>query len=233
MKAVKYNKEQKAFVDNFRKSLSSHDKGIWGYDYEFETLHASAKTDELKSKASIIREIKSSIKEHYLVQQDFKCAYCKQKNLTLNKKIWETEHIVDKHSHGIFTFEPLNLCISCPDCNGADGKGTKQVLVKPSKAKKPRYPKSSASFKIIHPHFDEYDEHIEIQNQDGNVLVFKPLSKKGRETVEICGLLRFCYKYSNYSTENISDTDEVSEIVNKLKNNPELFTEVLRRYSQA
>lgn len=84
--------------------------------------------------------------------------------------VWDIEHIVSKDKKVQFMFEPRNLCVACKNCNGA--KGSKEVLVNPNRI---RFPSSSQNYKIIHPHFDTYHEHI-------NAIVpgdfYRPLRKK-------------------------------------------------------
>lgn len=130
-----------------------------------------------------IADVKSRIKNHYITEQNQKCAYCKVDLHTNHGMVWDIEHIIDKDSSPQWIFEPLNLCVSCKDCNQA--KGTRVVTKSPSyKA----FPNKSANYSIIHAHFDNYADHIEVAVPG---VTYRYKSKKGRETIEVCGLLRY------------------------------------------
>lgn len=68
-----------------------------------------------------ICRIKKSIKDHYIIAQDYTCPYCKQRIEVDHNGAWDAEHIIPKSSHPSFVFEPLNLCVSCKDCNNEKG----------------------------------------------------------------------------------------------------------------
>lgn len=130
-----------------------------------------------------VTDIKLRIKKHYISEQGQKCAYCKVDLHTSHGGVWDTEHIIDKDSFPQWIFEPLNLCVSCKDCNQA--KGTRSVTK--SIAYK-SFPKSKSNYRIVHPHFDNYEEHIEVAVPS---VTYRYKSEKGKETVEVCGLLRY------------------------------------------
>ncbi|GAA3918312.1 hypothetical protein [Litoribacillus peritrichatus] len=131
-------------------------------------------------KFSILRK---QIKDHYLVEQNYTCCFCRQRIVVKSNRAWDAEHIISKSTHPDFMFEPRNLCISCPDCNNE--KSDKQVLDRDNRV---RFPENSRAYKIVHPHFDKYEEHL-------NVIVegklYKWKTPKGRNTIRIYGLDRF------------------------------------------
>ncbi|MEZ9061019.1 MULTISPECIES: hypothetical protein [unclassified Vibrio] len=130
-----------------------------------------------------VTTMKSNIKKHYIAEQDKTCAYCQVNMHTTHGMVWDTEHIIDKDSSPQWMFEPLNLCVSCKDCNGAKGTRTS------TKGKTYKnFPRKSENYRIIHPHFDDYDEHIKVA-VPGAVYLFQ--TDKGRNTIEVCGLLRY------------------------------------------
>ncbi|EGR2324779.1 hypothetical protein D0267_18995 [Vibrio alginolyticus] len=130
-----------------------------------------------------VMTMKSNIKKHYIAEQDKTCAYCQVNMHTTHGMVWDTEHIIDKDSSPQWMFKPLNLCVSCKDCNGA--KGTRAVTKSKSYKK---FPSKSANYRIIHPHFDNYDEHIEVAVPGAT---YRYITEKGRYTIEVCGLLRY------------------------------------------
>lgn len=130
-----------------------------------------------------VTAMKSNIKKHYIVEQDKTCAYCKVNLHTNHGMVWDTEHIIDKASSPQWMFEPLNLCVSCKDCNGSKGSRTS------TKGKNYRnFPRKSANYRIIHPHFDHYDDHIKVLVPGA---MYSYRTAKGRNTIEVCGLLRY------------------------------------------
>ena len=143
--------------------------------------------------------IRRSIKAHGIRSQSRRCCYCKEKVNSENFKMWEVEHVLPQSSFPEFTFEPENLAVACPDCNTI--KSNKPTSK--SKAYK-RFPNSSASYLIVHPHFDVYADHILKAG-----LIFQSKSLKGRKTIEICGLLRLAEKYVDW--ENVAAVDKLEE----------------------
>ncbi|GAB3522043.1 HNH endonuclease [Photobacterium alginatilyticum] len=159
---VKYSEEEKNLVDDYtqRQNIQSND---WS-DKKFEA-------------------IKSSIKSHYKEVQEYTCPYCKVKYPVKHGMAWDIEHIIPKDKKPQFMFEPLNLCVSCKDCNGA--KGNEEVLVNKNRK---TFPSASKDYKLVHPHFDQYEKHINAITPGD---FYRPLSKKGEFTIITCRLLRF------------------------------------------
>lgn len=128
-----------------------------------------------------INDIRSNIKRHYIRQQGNCCCYCNYFNPALHGRTWDVEHIVPISPHFRFMFETRNLAASCVECNQA--KSNNNVL-KNKKIKK--YPAKSQSFIILHPHLDQYENHI-----DKLDFLYVPRSDKGTATIIACDLSRF------------------------------------------
>jgi len=150
------------------------------------------------------KEVKKYIKEHYLKVQDYTCVYCQQKIVVTHGMAWDIEHIIPKSSYANFLFTEKNLAIACKDCNLR--KKDKNVLVNP---KRKTFPNKSGDYIIVHPHFDEYDEHIKVI-RDSQLYIAK--DEKGVNTIQICELLRFTYAYSNYGTNSVEITNRMVEL---------------------
>ncbi|MBJ7018433.1 HNH endonuclease [Vibrio cholerae] len=157
-----------------------------------------------------IENIKKRIKSFYLKEQKNTCPYCKQVFNSNNGRYWDIEHVIPRSSEKNFMFEPLNLCMSCVDCNISKSNNK----ITSSKAKN-RYPKKSSSYYIVHPHFDTYED---------NILVIKAgfyyvaLKAKGEKTIEICKLNRF-YEFSQFGS-SVQNDDRIfllSEQLNRTK----------------
>ncbi|HHT2664323.1 HNH endonuclease [Citrobacter freundii] len=190
---VTYDKEHQKFICSFKKMPINEKENLW----------------ESTTNKQLIK-IKKHIKDYYLVAQDYKCPYCQQKIKVKHNGAWDAEHIIPKASHPDFMFEPLNLCVSCKDCNGE--KLDKKVLIKD---KIVRFPKNSKNYLIIHPHLDTYNEHIKII---GDALYFLPKTEKGRRTIEVCGLLRFVYEYANYGNVSLAIKQSLVKFTDALQN---------------
>ncbi|PHR56138.1 MAG: HNH endonuclease [Arcobacter sp.] len=155
---------------------------------------------------SVFSDIRSKIKTHYISIQKNKCPYCQQKTLSNHGRYWDIEHIIARATIVNFMFEPENLCISCIDCN--QKKGKKKIT---SSKAKVHLPSSSSSYLIIHPHYDNYEEHIMVIKEG---FYYIALKEKGEKTIEVCGLNRF-YEFADYS-EDVADDDRIFLLAEQL-----------------
>jgi uncharacterized protein (TIGR02646 family) len=127
--------------------------------------------------------VRKTIKDHYLKEQDYTCCFCKQRIVVKSNRAWDAEHLIPKFTHPAFMFEPKNLCISCPDCNNE--KRDKGILDRENRV---IFPVRSTAYKIVHPHFDKYEEHLTVL-VEGKLYEWK--TKKGKFTYRTYGLDRF------------------------------------------
>lgn len=153
-----------------------------------------------------LEKLKSRVKDHYIEEQGVRCCYCNKHLNSKNHRVWDIEHIACRAKHARFMFEPKNLAASCPDCNLS--KGDKEVLVNP---RRKTYPVDSKGFKIIHPHYDIYDQHISYKE-----FVYVPISEKGKFTIYTCDLLRFTVSFLDMkgSAADTSFEEEVNAAFN-------------------
>lgn len=130
--------------------------------------------------------VRRYIRNYYRRAQNFKCAYCKKSVSMQSVDNAHIEHILAKSRNRSFIFEPRNLCVVCADCNvikrskEIEGKH-EDVLKKTTK----RYPKTSKAFRIVHPHFDNYYDHIVICGD-----FYLDRTEKGSFTIMACRLNR-------------------------------------------
>lgn len=179
---------EQSLVDDFKKLPDEEKYGYWD------------KTDEVGP----LSELKAAIKEFYLEAQDFTCVYCQQRIVVKHQGSWDVEHIIPKDVHPKFMFECSNLCVACKDCNG--DKWNKSVLVND---KRKKFPKNKDDYKIVHPHFDVYEENIKIIDL---AKFYLPLNEKGRATVEMCGLLRFLFNFAGYKCVDAGVAGRIHEM---------------------
>ncbi|RAJ79290.1 uncharacterized protein (TIGR02646 family) [Chitinophaga dinghuensis] len=159
---------------------------IYSKDFEdrLKAKFPKDNTNHLQWSDEDIADIRSDIREFYRQQQKGKCAYC-MNDLSLSAAAnCQVEHVVPKSSHPNFITESRNLCVACADCNGI--KKDKPVTVKDNLA---RYPKTGNAFKIVHPHFDCFDDHIYEVNG-----YYLDITDKGAHTIQICKLNRKLHK---------------------------------------
>ncbi|MVX97738.1 HNH endonuclease [Enterobacteriaceae bacterium 8376wB9] len=140
--------------------------------------------------------IRKEIKDYYIKEQSHTCVYCKQVFKSNNGRAWDIEHIISREAVHEFMFEPENLCVSCLDCNKRKGVGK----VTKSKARK-KMPSKANDYFIVHPHFDNYEHHIEAV-KPGEFYFSK--SAKGEFTISLCGLNRF-YEFAGYDPAVAAD----------------------------
>jgi hypothetical protein len=153
-------------------------------------------------------ELKERIKNHYLSAQDYTCPYCRQRVEVKHLAAWDAEHIIPMYTHPRFMFEAQNLCIACKDCNRS--KWNKNVLVNESRK---TFPISKEDYLISHPHFDDYETDIKII---AVAAFYLPKTDKGRRTVEICGLLRFLYKFADYDCASVDVDEKIGALYTEL-----------------
>jgi hypothetical protein len=150
----------------------------------YEALPATEKSSLFWGREDVA-PVRKQIKDHYIDEQQRRCCYCGALFPSAHNLVWDAEHVISRNSEPRFLFEPRNLAIACKDCNQT--KSDQEVRNNPRS--KP-FPALSADYKIVHPHFDTYDEHIRWLGS-----VCQPLTEKGRVTIEICGLLRYAIDY--------------------------------------
>ena len=133
-----------------------------------------------------LQAVRSFIRQHYRVAQRGRCAYCKR---ILGKQAagnCHVEHLLSKSLYRAFIFEPKNLCAVCAECNTV--KRSQETASTPvdalNKNAAKLYPRSADAFKVVHPHFDVYDEHIEILRDR----YYVGKTPKGYFTVGACDL---------------------------------------------
>lgn len=112
------------------------------------------------------------------------CSYCGLMLYGTSKG--EIEHIAAKattYRHPEFTFTLKNLTLSCHWCNTSEKKGTKETIL----VKRKIY--SKCEFNIVHPYFDDPDDHYEWTDNHTEVLIqVKNNSKKAKLSIEMFGL---------------------------------------------
>jgi len=165
-------------------------------------------------------DIINKIREHYSLEQGKLCAYCK---LPFRDEI-QVEHMIPKggtqRPRKEFSYTPKNLAVSCRFCN--TNKSTNNDFIEqPWK----HYPTSGRYFKIIHPHFDKYFDHIKIVDKSRYVAK----TMKGHHTIKRCGLYEskineLLVNYMRY------EDDPVIQAVISIRNLPKTSFQTIDRF---
>ncbi len=151
-----------------------------------------------------LADLRRHVREHYRNEQRLSCAYCM--NPVSNRAVANApiEYIVPKSLYPHFMFEPRNLCVICADCNEIKRDQEVVAPLDPLLKKRKLYPALSSLFRIVHPHFDVYEDHIAKAKR-----IYIPLSEKGNWTIYACKLNRFYMRFGK--CEELIDDIEVIE----------------------
>jgi hypothetical protein len=175
IKSIEYNQEDLKFIDSL---LARED-----FTHNFWNKNTQKKENRPEVLEKPIEKLKIKIKNYYKKNQKYKCPYCYNEYPIDHNLAWWTEHIIPKSKNKLLMFEPLNLCVACIECNKI--KANKNVFVD---GEKKSLSKKSVDYKIVHPHFDNYLEHID---KNGYFYTAVTNSSKGLETIVMCDLARF------------------------------------------
>lgn len=164
-------------------------KMIESYDLKDHNIWNATKGDMV--------EVRKTIREFYLKEQGYKCAYCRMEKKESHGYTWDIEHVLPKASYPEYLLEPENLAIACRECNNP--KDDHEMLSDP-KFRTKVYPTDKECFKIIHPHFDKYSENMEVVILNGKRIYLPLNSGKGKYTLISCDLCRFSYKFAEWES---------------------------------
>jgi len=145
---------------------------------DWEAINSHFKGSHENWKLIKFDDFKDRIRTDLRIKQDNRCCYCK-KILKYDKKEVDIEHIIPKAKRPRFTFLNYNLALSCPACNTTKNQDMPIV-----DSNKQTFPYKSEDYLIIHPHFDNYFQEIEIVND----IFIKSKGPKGAWTIEHCEL---------------------------------------------
>lgn len=149
-------------------------------------------------------DLRKAIRDFYKKQQRGFCSYCKNPVSVQASDNCHVEHIAPKSKYRSFIFEPKNLCVICAECNKIK-REQETMAQEPDTVKKGSmrrlYPRSSNAFKIVHPHFDNYEDHIEIFGD----YFYVDKTIKGGHTILYCKLNRRLHHFG-WRREYIEDS---------------------------
>ncbi len=183
-----------------------------GADADFIKNYNGSDHTQWNDTTGPIVSIRSSIRNHYLLEQRFLCAYCRVEHKQRHGLTWDVEHIIPKAMHPQFLYEPENLALACKECNIS--KDNQNVLTR-KLPKGTSLPRDRSDYLIIHPHHDKYSDHMEITVLE-NKIFHRPKNKdKGRETFILCDLIRFSYSFGEWEDFNYAIVKSVSDFIKR------------------
>lgn len=150
-----------------------------------------------------IQDIRSRIRNFYRQQQNGRCAYCRKDLSIVSTANCQIEHVLSKAKYIQFVAEPLNLCVICADCNQIkrDQEVLNEVPAVTARRELKRYPRVSRSFLIVHPHFDNFEDHIFEVNG-----FYLDKTSKGGYTILFCKLNRRLHQFG-YENAGIIESE--------------------------
>lgn len=169
---------------------------------------------EKKWDKQTLKPIKDDIRDYLYNINNNRCFFCKSKinNGSNNETI---EHILSKDKYPNFTFNPYNLTLACSDCNRI--KNAEDVLNKNIQNAEnldfDYYPSNSNDYIIVHPYFDDYSDHIYIDD-----IFYLGKDYKGKNTIKFYNLTRLSLAEIKVK-EKREETTKINLAKNLIKNN--------------
>lgn len=172
-----------------------------------KSLLAGKKWENSRGRVSTF---KNHLKETLRGLQQGRCAYCRRFLGLVSDT--DLEHIIEKAVYTDFTYEILNLALSCSDCNSSKNRHSyslKKALKKTDNIPPflfspiPRggdYPNKPENYRWVHPHFDEYSLHISIAKG----WIYKYKSVKGAKQIRFLGLNKIGRVEKNMRIEKLN-----------------------------
>lgn len=159
-----------------------------------------------------------NLKGLLLAEQDKHCYYCQIQYLNIDMDDWHIDHIVPIDEDDRYVFCDRNFVLACKWCNRR--KSDKPVMrARPVSSK---YSKSKNNYRIIHPRWDKYSEHIDIVG-----IIYAGKTSKGRRTVFDCVLDRFIVEF--LASVKVSDRDFVDGAIKLLvSSNPRSLIDFIK-----
>lgn len=135
-----------------------------------------------------LKAVKQKIRDLHLKRHGDRCCYCRFPLHGGGRYVIDREHILPKSIEAFrhLAYTIWNLGISCKRCN-MQYKGAKVDFV--IDAADANAYQESANYRLIHPNYDLYKEHISFQiiaNDDGTIVKYtkQPGSEKGPYTYD-------------------------------------------------
>lgn len=183
----------------------------------------NGEADDWKKKS--LKDVKDALKTALFEIQQNKCFYCKREIVDEIGRV-EIDHIIPKNLAPGFTFEKMNLILTCKRCNHRKNEHNptieKNVFLKELK----KYPDDEKCFLWVHPYLHKYSDHISIQ--DECIFIAVGNSKNGQAVITACKLDQMPQVLSRLRTAKIrANTELMSSIMEIAGSNPQAKSKTL------
>lgn len=139
-----------------------------------------------------LQTAKNKTRDYHLTRHGHRCCYCRVNLFGAGHFMIDREHILPKGNPSFrhLSYTMWNLGTSCKRCNMEYKKTKEDFIIDPNDDAQL---KMSDGYRILHPNFDKYDDHIKRNAQDANntsVVTYTVLSDspKGAYTHEYFNL---------------------------------------------
>jgi uncharacterized protein (TIGR02646 family) len=192
------------------------------------TISWNTKDEEL---SAIVASFRNEVKDYYFSAQRRRCCYCSFE-LQKHKLTYDAEHILDKDEYPEYMFELGNIASACKHCNISKSN----QCISASKQRFHELSANSNEYSIVHPHFDEWEDHFQF-DEIGRIVPIDN-SSKGKATMQICkidviNVARLSDEFSLHDKPIVEQTlrafHEVDEVARK-QELLEVISELASRY---
>lgn len=168
------------------------------YITRFNVIGARAWLGKAKDKIGFKRgdikkrdEIKNKIKEQLSISQEEYCYYCGRSFDFYGPQDTQLSSIHIDHflprndeggNYGKYVFEMKNLVLACFTCNKFDVKGNKDFSLNPNS------PYPDMAFSIVHPHLENINDHLLINEENGVVEMINENTDKAELMISTFGI---------------------------------------------
>lgn len=182
-------------------------------DFEFTEIEKAAITSVLATDNpwtlkrtdplyKLVQEIKMKIQDFHLERHNYQCCYCRLNLRGAGPFNTDREHILPKSKpiYRDFTFTIWNLGVSCKRCNMEYKKERVDFVIDGTDLDALQ---TSKNYRLIHPNFDNYVEHIShsLIQVDGSI-VQKFTKREGSDKAE------YTYTFFNLRGLEVDGFDE-------------------------
>jgi hypothetical protein len=147
-----------------------------------------------------IVSVKAKVRDLHMERHGDRCCYCRRNLHGGGHFVVDREHVLPK-SHAAYrplAFEIWNLGIACKRCNMQYKKDKIDFVVDPAS---PAALRTSANYRLIHPNYDLYKEHIGISMQQNDDITLVKYTKRGTDKGA------YTYEYFNLKELEVGSFD--------------------------
>jgi len=147
-----------------------------------------------------IASVKTKVRDLHMARHKDRCCYCRRNLHGGGHFLIDREHVLPK-SHAAYkslAFEVWNLGIACKRCNMEYKRSKSDFVVDQNSTTALQ---TSAAYRLIHPNFDLYKEHIGISMQQDDDVTIVKYTKRGTDKGN------YTYDYFNLQALEVESFD--------------------------